>query len=119
MREGDICISAESFLLQKSSYENIQALEDTVVYSISYEELQDIYREFPSFNFVGRTLAEKFFLQLNQQLYAMRMQPAQARYSWMLEKFPGLILRVPLKYIASYLGMTDVMLSKIRSRKCA
>jgi CRP-like cAMP-binding protein len=117
MKEGDVIISIESFFQQKESYESIQALEDCILYYIEYKELQSLYREFPEFNFTGRVLTEKYYTLWAQQLYALRMQPAQDRYNWLLGSFPELILRVPAKYIASYLGITEAHLSVIKGKR--
>lgn len=117
MREGDVIISIESFYQQKESYESIQALEDCSLYYISYEVLQEIYGKFPEFNFIGRVLTEKYYTLWAQQLYALRMQQASERYQWLMEQHPELILRVPAKYIASYLGIDETTLSRIKGRK--
>ena len=116
MKEGDIVVSIESFYQQKSSYESIQALEDCLLYYISYQELQYIYKTFPEFNFTARVLTEKYYTLWAQQLYGLRMQQAHERYKWLLENYPELILRVPSKYLASYLGITEVTLSNIKSK---
>lgn len=116
MREGDVMISIESFFLQKESYESIQALEDAVLYYISYDVLQHIYRSFPEFNFIGRVLTEKYYTLWAQQLYALRMQQAGERYQWLMNHHPELVLRVPAKYIASYLGIDETTLSRIKNQ---
>ena len=117
MREGDVMVSVESFFHQKTSYESIQALEDCELYYISYKELQDIYRRFPEFNFIARVLTEKYYCLSEQRLYSIRMMRATERYEYLLEQHPELLLRVPAKYIASYLGITPEMLSKIKTGK--
>ena len=117
MKEGDVIVSIESFFEQKESYESIQALEDCTLYYIEYTELQNIYRQFPEFNFIGRVLTEKYYKLWAQQLYGLRMQPAADRYKWLLQNHPELILRIPAKYLASWLGITEVMLSKIKGKK--
>jgi CRP-like cAMP-binding protein len=117
MKEGDVLISIESYYDQKPSYESIQALEDSVLYYIDYSELQFIYREFPEFNFIGRVLTEKYHKRWAQQLFGLRMQQAPERYKWLLANFPDLILRTPAKYLASYLGITEVTLSNIKGRR--
>lgn len=117
MKEGDVIVSIESFFHQKESYESIQALEDCTLHYIEYGELQHIYRQFPEFNFTGRLLTEKYYGLWAQQLYGLRMQTAQERYSWLFDNFSDLLLRVPSKYLASYLGITEVTLSKIKSKK--
>lgn len=116
MKEGDVIVSVESFFSQKESYESIQALEDCLLYYITYDELQYIYRHFPEFNFIGRVLLEKYYTLSEQRLYSLRMQRSQERYGYLLENHGDLVLRVPAKYLASYLGITEVTMSKIKAR---
>jgi CRP-like cAMP-binding protein len=116
MREGDVAISVDSFFQQKESYEAIQALEDCSLYYITYNELQYIYREFPEFNFVGRILTEKYYALSEQRLYSLRMQRAADRYRYLLQSNPDIILRVHSKFIASYLGLEESTLSKIKNK---
>jgi CRP-like cAMP-binding protein len=97
MKENDVIFSVESFLNQTPSYENIQTLEDSVLYYIEYTELQYLYNQCPEFNFIGRVVTEK--------------------YNFIMNHFPQIILRVPSKYIASYLGITEETLSRIRAFK--
>ena len=117
MKEGDVVVSVESFFDQKPGYENIQALEDSVLYHIDYNELQYLYNNCPEFNFVGRNLIEKYYKLSEQRLYSLRMQKAVEKYSFMMNNFPHIIQRVPSKYIASYLGVTEETLSRIRAQK--
>jgi CRP/FNR family transcriptional regulator, anaerobic regulatory protein len=116
MKEGDVIVSVESFFQQKASYESIQALEDCSLYYITYDELQFIYRQFLEFNFIARVLLEKYYTLSEQRLYSLRMQRSQERYDYLLEHHPDLLLRVPAKHLASYLGITEVTMSKIRGR---
>src|ERR1700730_13852918 len=74
MKEGDVIISVESFFTQKPSYESIQAIENSTVYYINYEELQNIYKQFPEFNFIGGILTEKYYTLSEQRLNALRMK---------------------------------------------
>ena len=116
MKEGDVIVSVESFFTQRESYESIQALEDSLLYYISYDELQFVYRQFPEFNFIARVLLERYYTLSEQRLYSLRMQRSQERYDYLMEHHPDLILRVPAKYLASYLGITEVTMSKIKAR---
>lgn len=116
MKGGDVIASVESFFSQTPSYESIQALEDTTVFYLEHRELEAIYRKFIEFNFVGRILLQKYYMLSEQRLYSLRMQRSQERYDYLLEHHPELILRVPAKYLASYLGITEVTMSKIKSR---
>jgi CRP-like cAMP-binding protein len=117
MREGDVMMSVESFFKQTTSYESIQALEDSELYYLGYRELQEIYRNFPEFNFIVRVLIERYYCLSERRLYSIRMMRATERYEYLMEHHPELILRVPAKYIASYLGITAEMLSKIKGGK--
>ena len=117
MKEGDVVISVESFLNQTKSKENIQALEDCSLFYINYDELQFAYSNFSDFNSIGRILTEKYYLLSEQRLYSLRMQRASEKYLFLLNHFPQILLRVPLKYIASYLGITEETLSRIRAMK--
>lgn len=116
MREGDVIISVESFFGQKPGYEYIQAIEDCTLYYIEYGELQAIYRDFPEFNYVGRVLTEKYYCRSEQRLYSLRMQRSHERYDHLMQHERELLLRVPAKYLASYLGITEVTMSKVRAR---
>jgi CRP-like cAMP-binding protein len=114
MKEGDVIFSVESFLKQTVSNESIQALEDSTVHYITYDELQYAYRHFPEFNTTGRILLEKYYTLSDQLLHALRLQQATERFLFLRRHHPDLIQRVPAKYLASYLGITEVRLSGIK-----
>jgi CRP/FNR family transcriptional regulator, anaerobic regulatory protein len=117
MKEGDVAISVESFLKQIPSYESIQALENCVLHHISYSELQFVYKNFSEFNFVGRILTEKYYISSEQRLYSLRMQKSSEKYAYLQQYFPEFIQRIPSRYLASYLGVTEETLSRTRSKK--
>ncbi len=98
-------------------HENIRAMEDSVLYYIEYEELQFLYYHCPEFNFIGRILTEKYYQLSEQRLYSLRMQKASEKYNFIMNHFPQIILRVPCKYLASYLGITEETLSRIRAAR--
>jgi CRP-like cAMP-binding protein len=114
MKEGDLIISVESFFSQQPTYENIQAIEDCELFSISSEELNVIFHKFPEFNFIARVLTEKYYTLSEQRLFSLRMQRASERYAHLMNHFPEIIQRVPSTFIASYLGITLETLSRIK-----
>ncbi len=116
MKEGEVIVSIESFYDQKKSDESIQAIEESELYYIGFEELEYIYREFSEFNFIGRVLTIKTLRLWSRQLYGIRMRSARERYDWLIKNCPELILRVPVKYIASYLDITRGTLTKVRRK---
>jgi CRP-like cAMP-binding protein len=117
MKEGDVIFSIESFYNQVESYESIQALEDCIVYYITFNELEYIYNTFAEFNYIGRVLTIKYHTLWARQLYSIRMRSAEERFEWLFENHADLLLRVPAKHLASYLDITEVTLSKIRSKR--
>ena len=117
LKEGDIIVSASSFFLQKEANEFIQAIENATLWYICYDELQHIYKNFPEFNTIARVITTKSYLLSEQRISFIRMKQAADRYNLMLENYPDLVLRVPSKYLASYLSISEETLSRIRSNK--
>jgi CRP-like cAMP-binding protein len=117
MKESDVIVSVQSFFKQKPSYENIQAMEDCVVHYISYSELQQIYNKYLEFNIIGRKLLENYYALSEERLYSMRMLKGSERYQYVMEFHPELIKRVPSKFLATYLGLTEVTLSRVKAKR--
>lgn len=117
MKEGDVVLSVGSFYTQQPSRETIETLEETELYYISNTELQQMYQLFPGFNFIGRVLTEKYYLQAEERQIALQLPWARQRYAYFMEHHSELVKRVPGKYIASYLGTTQENLSRTRSKR--
>jgi CRP/FNR family transcriptional regulator, anaerobic regulatory protein len=114
MKETDTIVSVESFYDQIPSYEFIQALEDCELYYISFAQLEEIYSKYLEFNVVGRILTTRYLKMWTRQLRYLRSLSALERYQELLAKEPELLLRVPLKLLASYLDMEPETLSRMR-----
>lgn len=117
MKEGDILVSAESFFLQQYSNESVQALEDALLWYLCYDELQYIYKTFPEFNNIAATLTTKSYLLSENRAKLIRLKTGTERYNFMLQHHPDLVLRVPAKYLATYLCVTEETLSRIRAKR--
>lgn len=115
MMENDFFISVLSFFRRIKSYETIVAMEDCELVYISYDDLMDLYATSLEFNIIGRKLTEHYYCKSEERLLAIRKQTAVERVEFLMQNSPGLIDRVPLKYIASYLGVTRETFSRIRA----
>ena len=115
--EGATITSVYSFYTRKPGNENIVALEDTTLAMLRFDDLQYLYKNHPTFNYIGRVITEKYLYMLEIEVYNLRKQKAEDRYQFIVKHLPDLLQRVPLKYLATYLGMNLETLSRIRARK--
>ena len=116
MEEGHMCISVYSFFSRNIGYEYIETLENCVMARIHYDTLQRIYKTHPEFNFNIRVVTEQYFIRSEERLYLLRKHQVDERYHYFADRYPSLLLRVPLKYIAGYLGTTVETLSRVRNK---
>lgn len=100
--------------IQSSSY--LEALEDTIVYTISKADVQKVFDHSHQLERFGRLSMQHTFVINFQRINQLRNLSNQERYLELLKKRPTLFQRVPQYLIASYLGLTPVGLSKIRKR---
>lgn len=115
--EGETILSMRSYVEQQPSYEHIELLEDCELYKISTADLNRLYREDIEIANWGRKFAERELLKIERRMISRELLSAKQRYEQLMDRQASLLLRVPLKYIASYLGITQVSLSRIRGAK--
>lgn len=113
----DQFISAyDSFLTQKPSAYQLQALTETTLLSITYADLQEVYKTTQIGNLIGRLTAERLFLIKSKREQNLLNLTAEERYIKLFKERPELLKVIPLKYISSYIGVTAQALSRIRKR---
>ncbi|MDO5615752.1 MAG: Crp/Fnr family transcriptional regulator [Cruoricaptor ignavus] len=106
-----------SFMMQKPSEFALESLTDCSCWQISYENLQKCYNETAGCGHrMGRISAEFLYIKSITREISMLTESAEERYITLMEKNPEIIQNIPLKYIASYLGITPQALSRIRAR---
>ena len=116
MYTGHIVISPGSFFTQTPATESIETLADCVVAKLSFDDLQDIYKKFPQFNYHTRLITEQYFYKQEQRLYMLRKHDAVAKYNFFLENYADYLKDIPQKYIASFLNIAPETLSRTRSK---
>ncbi len=106
--------SVDSFFQQSPSLYYLEVLEDSLLYSISKQDLDGLFAKYPKMEKLGRLVSIEMLTKVANKLNAIQFQTARERYDYMLAEFPDIVHQVPLGHIASYLGMTQETLSRIR-----
>lgn len=114
-KEGDTIMSMKSYVAGEKGYEDIELLENCVLYRLNTESLQQLFLEDIHMANWGRKLAEYELVKTEERLIAHQFLTATERYRELLTRRPDLLQRVQLGHIASYLGITRVSLSRIRA----
>jgi len=116
MEEQRMAMSVNSFYTRTPGYEYIETLEPSTLARIHYDSLQELYTSRNDFNFIARVITETYFIRSEERLYLIRKKSAEERYVYLTEHYPEILQRVPLTYIASYLGITLETISRIRKK---
>lgn len=106
----------DSFITQSKSYYQIETLTSTVLWSLTFLDLQDIYNNTKVGNIIGRKVAENLFMMKAKREQSLLRETAEERYLNLFSEQPKLIKEIPLKFLASYIGVTPQGLSRIRKR---
>lgn len=113
--EGETIVSMKSYVDEKPGYENIELLEDCEFYRLETSKLKTLYNEDIHIANWGRKFAERELVKTEELIISRQYKTAMERYKDLLKEKPYLLQRVQLGYIASYLGITQVSLSRIRA----
>jgi CRP-like cAMP-binding protein len=112
--ENNFTTSYKSFILQTASNLAIQAIEDTELLVISYDDLQKLYAKSPLWQSIGRAVAEREYIVMEQYASVLNNETAKEKYLRILEEQPNVLQKANIEDIASYLGVTRRTLSRIR-----
>lgn len=111
---NDMLVETASFFQQIPTQENFQALTDGVGWRLDFHTFQQLFDQIPGLMDWGRTWMAVQLFKLKQRSINMLTQSATERYLNLIEEQPQIIKHAPLKHIATYLGVTDTSLSRIR-----
>jgi CRP-like cAMP-binding protein len=114
--ENDFVTSFHSFITGAPSVENIQLLEHCVLWRIAKEKLTGLFDHYHEIERLVRIVNEKYYIRLEERYVNAQFKTAAERYENLLQQSPHIIERISLGHIASYLGISQETLSRIRSR---
>ena len=114
--QNEFISAYDSFVSQTKSYYEVEALTNVSVWSISYKNLKEIYKSTHIGNIIGRKSFERLLLIKSKREASFLNENAEQRYLNLFSERPELFKTIPLKYIASYIGITPQALSRIRRR---
>lgn len=109
-----VVFEVSSFFNRAESRENIQATEECVGWYITYDKLNNLFHTLPEFREFGRAVLVRGYSSLKTRMLSMITETAEQRYEGLLKSKPEIFQHASLKHIASYLGITDTSLSRIR-----
>jgi CRP-like cAMP-binding protein len=112
---GQMVFEVASFFNRSRSKENVQALTDCEGWALNLGSLNDLFHAMPEFREFGRLMLIRGFSALKSRMLSTITETAEQRYMHLLEARPDLLQHASLKHIASYLGITDTSLSRIRA----
>lgn len=114
--KGTVVFEVSSFFNRTKSKENIQALTNCSGWNIDYATLNHLFHAMPEFREFGRSLLVSGFASLKNRMLSIITATAEERYEKLLQTNPSIFQTAALKHIASYLGVTDTSLSRIRKK---
>lgn len=114
--EKDFVTSFHSFITGGAAVENIQLMEGCTLWSIAKETLTELFNQHHDIERLVRIAYEKYYIRLEERFVNAQFKSATERYEELAVQSPHILERVPLGFIASYLGISQETLSRIRSR---
>ncbi|HEY1053840.1 MAG TPA: Crp/Fnr family transcriptional regulator [Emticicia sp.] len=114
--EGSIATSIASFISQQSSFELVDALEDSVVYAISHKDFYQLLADLPAWAEFYRMLLEMAYLYQNKKIENLVTLSAKQRFDQLMAETPIYIQRLSNRILASYLDVTQETLSRLKSK---
>ncbi len=115
-RPDSFCGSYYGFYAHEPAMDNLVAITDCTIGTITYEQLMGLYEQNININILGRKLIEQVCIAKDFRIAKMLKSDAEGRYRWFLESFPDILQVAQLQHIASYLGIKPETLSRVRRK---
>jgi CRP-like cAMP-binding protein len=114
--ENDFVASFHSFTTGQPAVDNIQLLEGSILWSINKDSLTKLLNQYHDIERLVRIAYEKYYIRLEERFVNSQFKTATERYENLLKENPHILERVPLTHVATYLGISQETLSRIRGR---
>ncbi len=114
--ENEMVTSISSLDSREPNDENMQAIEDCEMLALTFDDIQKLYDNYPEFNIVVRKLLQQYYRDAEARAFIARLTNAESKYRHFIKNHRHLANRIPLKYIASFLGITLETLSRVRKK---
>ena len=116
MKENDIITSVVSFFKEKESAETIEALEHCVLHAISKKDLFEGLEQHKDLLMLTFMRVVYYYCQTRETESVLRKKSSEAFFIYLLTEHPGLVSRVPVKMLASFMGISKSTLTRIKKR---
>lgn len=116
IQENMMFAATYSILTGQPNYSSYETLEETHVLKIKYAVLESFYTRYHSLEHMGRKLIQAYYGAFMKKTFDVLFLSAEERYHLFVKDHADLLNRVPLRYVASYLGITQETLSRLRSK---
>jgi CRP-like cAMP-binding protein len=114
--ENGLIGSYASFLSGEPSAVNMQAIEETCILQFSYQDMHTLFEQYPVWRKLAQVFIQEQFVKAEKREAALLKDLPETRFRTLIEEHPKIFKRVPLTYIASYLGITRETLSRYRAK---
>ncbi len=111
---GELLSAYSSWITGEPTNENMEALVDTELFVLPKNAVDELMGKDPRWLLLSKMIAEQQYLELEQRVFMLQKEKAEKRYANMLKRHPEFLEHIPLQYLASYLGITQRHLSRLR-----
>ncbi len=115
-KENMLISAIDSLFTGLTTDYNIEFLEDSIIWTLHYASLEPVFRLYPEVERIGRLLVTHNYLLLDERMKLFAFCNAEERYERLIKQMPDVFKRAKLGYIASYLGVSQEHLSRIRAK---
>ena len=115
--ESEIVLSVNNFYSRRRGYEYLEPYENSIIAQTTFEKQEELLKNYLEYNYIVRLFTQKYYAASEEHLFQLRKQTAENKWQYFLDSYPHLVQRVKVKDIASFLGVRQETLSRMRAGK--